>query len=109
MLNFIFSCLSHLNVFKGLADEDRKMLIENVSIIFNGAASVRFDDPLKGAILMNTRATREIIYLALEMKKLEVRLFSTLICFKYFYHNYGFNFRYFYIYLQLTVTLIEKK
>ena len=32
--------------------------IKNVSIIYHVAATVRFDEPLRNAILMNTRMTR---------------------------------------------------
>ncbi|XP_074032726.1 putative fatty acyl-CoA reductase CG5065 isoform X2 [Leptinotarsa decemlineata] len=56
----------------GISEEDRKCLIENVSIIFHSAASVRFDDHLKDAIFTNVRSTREVITLASEMKSLEV-------------------------------------
>ena len=31
----------------GLSDTDRQVLIDNVSIVFHSAASVKFDDPLK--------------------------------------------------------------
>jgi alcohol-forming fatty acyl-CoA reductase len=41
------------------------------SIIFHSAASVRFDDPLKKAILLNTRGTREICELAKNMPNLK--------------------------------------
>lgn len=40
--------------------------------MFHVAATVRFDDPLKNAIITNTRGTREICQLALEMKKVQV-------------------------------------
>lgn len=64
----------------GISAEDRKRL-ENVSIIFHSAASVRFDDPLKTAILMNTRGTREMLELALTLKKLDVFVqISTTFC-----------------------------
>jgi alcohol-forming fatty acyl-CoA reductase len=53
----------------GISEEDLK-LINNVSVVFHVAASVRFDDPLKKAILLNTRGTHEMIKLALKMKKL---------------------------------------
>lgn len=62
--------MSELNL--GISPEDRKTLIEKVNIIFHGAASVRFDDPLKKALLLNTRGTRELCTLALEMENLEV-------------------------------------
>lgn len=31
----------------GLSEEHRQLLIDNVSIVFHSAASVKFDDPLK--------------------------------------------------------------
>ncbi|XP_063708794.1 uncharacterized protein LOC134837352 [Culicoides brevitarsis] len=64
----------------GLSDSDKK-LMENVSVIFHSAASVRFDDPLKEAILMNTRGTREMLDFALTLKDLKVFLHvSTTYC-----------------------------
>lgn len=57
------------------------MLTERVNIIYNSAASVRFDDPLKHAILTNVRSTREIIKLALDTKNLSVFVHvSTTYC-----------------------------
>ncbi|KAK5638606.1 hypothetical protein RI129_012901 [Pyrocoelia pectoralis] len=56
----------------GISTSDANLLIENVSVIFHGAASIRFDDPLKYAILLNTRGTRELLNLALKMKKLDL-------------------------------------
>lgn len=56
----------------GINTEDKQLLINEVSIIFHLAATVRFDDPLKDAILMNTRGTRELVDLANKMKNLEV-------------------------------------
>lgn len=41
-------------------------------MIFHLAASVRFDDPLKKAILLNSRGTREVCELAKIMPKLKV-------------------------------------
>lgn len=43
-----------------------------MNVIFHVAASVRFDDPLKYAILLNTRGTREVSQLALDAKNLAV-------------------------------------
>lgn len=59
---------SQLNL--GLS-EDSKKLLKNVSIIFNLAASVRFDDPIKFAIILNTRGTHEVVKFALELKNLK--------------------------------------
>lgn len=63
----------HRISFIGLSEADKQELIDNVSVIYHAAASVRFDDPLKNAILLNTRGTRETIQLALEMKRLEAK------------------------------------
>ncbi|EDV91851.1 putative fatty acyl-CoA reductase CG5065 [Drosophila grimshawi] len=53
----------------GISESDLKRLT-NVTIVYHSAASVRFDDPLRDAILMNTRGTHELIKLALTWKKL---------------------------------------
>ncbi|KAJ9600160.1 hypothetical protein L9F63_009570, partial [Diploptera punctata] len=65
----------------GLSASDRRMLEENVSIIFHSAASVRFDDSLTYATLMNTRGAREMMMLARNMKKLKALVHvSTCYC-----------------------------
>ncbi|CAG9862416.1 unnamed protein product [Phyllotreta striolata] len=55
----------------GLSLEDRKRLIENVTIVFHVAATVRFDEKLKTAIDINVRATQDMLRLAREMPKLK--------------------------------------
>jgi alcohol-forming fatty acyl-CoA reductase len=55
-----------------MSDEDRQTVIENVSIIYHFAATIRFDEKMKKAVEMNVRGTREIIKLANECKKLEM-------------------------------------
>jgi alcohol-forming fatty acyl-CoA reductase len=54
----------------GISDEDLEK-IKSCSVIFHAAASVRFDDPLKSAILMNTRGTREVCRIAQTMPNLK--------------------------------------
>lgn len=54
----------------GLSDVDTENL-KSCSVIFHSAASVRFDDPLRDAILLNTRGTREICKLAEKMCSLK--------------------------------------
>ncbi|KAJ8687687.1 hypothetical protein QAD02_023481, partial [Eretmocerus hayati] len=56
----------------GISAEDRKLLTERVSIVYHGAATVRFDELLKRAVLLNTRGTKQMLDLAKEMKKLEL-------------------------------------
>ncbi|KAL7304301.1 hypothetical protein TKK_0003102 [Trichogramma kaykai] len=54
----------------GLPPIERQFLIDRVSVIFHVAASVRFDDPLRDAIFLNTRSTRDVCILAANMKRL---------------------------------------
>ncbi|KAH8248505.1 hypothetical protein KR026_007757 [Drosophila bipectinata] len=54
----------------GISPEDLERL-KNVTIVYHSAASVRFDDHLRSAILMNTRGTHELVKLALGWRKLK--------------------------------------
>jgi len=56
----------------GLSPSDRHTLVENVSVVFHCAATVRFDETTNHLILVNTRGTREIVRLCKELPKLEV-------------------------------------
>jgi len=62
----------------GLSDEEYGYLVENISVIFHVAASVRFDEPIRDATIMNVRGTREVVQLAKQMKHLEVSLLTCL-------------------------------
>lgn len=53
----------------GLSNETIDLL-KDVSIVFHSAASVRFDDILQSAIILNTRGTHEVIKFALTLEKL---------------------------------------
>ncbi|XP_012158352.1 putative fatty acyl-CoA reductase CG5065 [Ceratitis capitata] len=65
----------------GINEKDLKLL-QNVNIIYHSAASVRFDDPLRDAILMNTRGTYELIKIAETLKQLKVFMHvSTTYCY----------------------------
>lgn len=57
----------------GISSKDRSKM-ENVSIIFHSAASVRFDDSLQYAVFMNTRGTREIMNMAKSLSRIKVVL-----------------------------------
>lgn len=56
----------------GISDEDKYLLTNSVEIFYNFAATIRFDETLKRATLLNTRGTRELLELAKKCKKLEV-------------------------------------
>ncbi|XP_078050384.1 putative fatty acyl-CoA reductase CG5065 isoform X2 [Augochlora pura] len=54
----------------GLSPEDREMLTQRVNIVFHSAATIRFDEPLKVAVALNTQGTDRIIDLCKSMKNL---------------------------------------
>jgi hypothetical protein len=81
-----------MEVGLGLSPSDRQMLEQKVSIIFHAAASVRFDDTLKYATIMNTRGTREVMLLARKMKSLKVSLFIIRRHNLWFCHTIPFHF-----------------
>ncbi|XP_033211757.1 fatty acyl-CoA reductase wat-like [Belonocnema kinseyi] len=55
----------------GLSSSDRELLINEVSIIFHVAATVRFDEKLKTAVAINIQSTADILELGKEMQKLK--------------------------------------
>lgn len=55
-----------------LADADRAKLIDNVSIVFHGAAMLKMDADLKKAVNTNTEGTLRMLKLCREMKHLQV-------------------------------------
>lgn len=57
----------------GLSPTDLQLLIDTVSVVFNSAATVRFDEDLKTAIEMNVKGPRRLLEICRQMKQLEVR------------------------------------
>lgn len=58
----------------GISDEDRELLAREISMVYHCAATVRFDESLKKAVLLNTRGTKLMLELAKTMTKLDVSL-----------------------------------
>lgn len=56
----------------GLSKDDEAMLADEVDVVFHCAANVRFNDPLKDAVNINTTGTLRLLNLALKMKNLKV-------------------------------------
>ena len=54
----------------GISPKDRRILVDNLDIIINSAASVNFDDPLQDAIKINYNGCQRILELAKECKNL---------------------------------------
>ncbi|XP_063165445.1 fatty acyl-CoA reductase 2 [Candoia aspera] len=54
-----------------ISSEDTKELLSEVNMIFHCAATVRFDEPLREALLLNVMGTQQLLALAHQMKTLE--------------------------------------
>lgn len=64
----------------GLSAADVQRMAD-VSVVFHSAASVRFDDALPQAVIMNTRGTRELLVFAEQLRQLSVVVHvSTTYC-----------------------------
>lgn len=62
----------------GLSASDRQKLVDEVNVVFHGAATIRFDEHIRTAININVLGTREIIKLAKDMTNLKVTPSSLL-------------------------------
>lgn len=61
----------------GLSEEDRKLLQEEVSIVFHAAASIRFDSLLAEHIQTNVVGTKYLLQLCKEMNQLACLVFCS--------------------------------
>nr|ARD71193.1 fatty acyl reductase [Spodoptera exigua] len=65
----------------GMSPEDRQMIINQVDIIIHAAATIRFDEELKKAVLLNVRGTKLMVELGKACKNLKVFIhISTAYC-----------------------------
>ncbi|XP_039450326.1 putative fatty acyl-CoA reductase CG5065 [Culex pipiens pallens] len=55
----------------GLSEKDRQLLVENVNIVFHVAATVRFNEGLKEAAVLNAIGTQQILELCVKMFHLQ--------------------------------------
>lgn len=56
----------------GLSPSDLRLLTENVSVVFNSAATIKFDEELKAALEMNVKGPMQLLEICRQMKRLEV-------------------------------------
>ena len=56
----------------GLSSSDLQLILDNVSIVFNSAATVKFDEELKTAVQLNVKGPRELLAICRNMKQLQV-------------------------------------
>ncbi|XP_046659931.1 fatty acyl-CoA reductase wat-like [Homalodisca vitripennis] len=55
----------------GLTPQDRQTLVDNVTVVYHGAATVRFNEHIRAATAINVLGTREMLALAREMTNLK--------------------------------------
>lgn len=56
----------------GISTTDREIILREISIVFNVAATVRFDEKIKQACAINVNGIKEIMELCRNMDKLKV-------------------------------------
>ena len=56
-----------------ISARDREVLLGEISLVFNVAATVRFDEKLGQAVATNVRSTKELLELCKRMHNLRVR------------------------------------
>lgn len=67
----------------GISPEDLELLTENVSVVFNSAANIKFGEKLKTVIDMNVKGPLRMLEICRQMKRLEVCIqFSVEIRYK---------------------------
>ncbi|XP_066999376.2 putative fatty acyl-CoA reductase CG5065 [Anabrus simplex] len=65
----------------GINKLDQNRLIDNVAVVFHAAATVRFDEPLKSAVVINMLSTRKLLALCHRMHNIEAFIhISTAYC-----------------------------
>ncbi|KAK4877502.1 hypothetical protein RN001_010008 [Aquatica leii] len=65
----------------GLTETDRKLLVENVTVLFHCAATLKLEAKLKDAVEMNTAGTERVLEVARDIKNLKVFVhLSTAFC-----------------------------
>ncbi|XP_063545674.1 fatty acyl-CoA reductase 1-like [Cydia strobilella] len=65
----------------GLSPADRQTILAETDIIIHAAATIRFDEELKKAVLLNVRGTKLVVQLAKECKHLQLLIhISTAYC-----------------------------
>lgn len=56
----------------GLNEKDLTRLVNNVTVVFHSAATVRFNESLQDAVRLNTEATQNVIRFSHSIKRLQV-------------------------------------
>ena len=59
----------------GLSGTDLEMLLEKVSVVFNSAATIRFNEKLRTAVQLNVKGPQQLLHICRQMKHLDVYTF----------------------------------
>jgi thioester reductase-like protein len=59
-----------------ISEEDRRVLTDNVSVVFHAAATINFNASLQSAVNTNLVGTKRILQLCHHMPKIKVRIFA---------------------------------
>jgi len=65
----------------GLSQENRARLLDT-NVIFHAAATVRFNEPIRIAININVRGTKQLLLYAKEMSNLKVHKKKIILSFQ---------------------------
>lgn len=69
----------------GISEDDKKILIENVDMVYHIAAALRMDEIFGNAYNMNIRATEHLLEIGTQMKKLKVNYTHQFSNYYYYY------------------------
>lgn len=56
----------------GLCEEDKLRIVTEVNVVFHSAATVRFNENLKSAVILNTLGTQRVVQLCRDIHNLQV-------------------------------------
>jgi fatty acyl-CoA reductase len=56
----------------GLCEEDKQRVVTEVNVVFHSAATVRFNESLKSAVMLNTLGTQRVVQLCRDIHNLQV-------------------------------------
>ena len=56
----------------GISSADLDLLVNNVSVVFNSAATVRFNEELRTAVKLNVKGPQQLLHICHQMKHLVV-------------------------------------
>jgi hypothetical protein len=94
----------------GLSPSDlQQLLIENVSVVFHSAATIRFNEELKTALVMNVKGPMEMLEICRKMKLLEVGNFAAIVIIGNYQLILYISFRHLYTYQLLSTILTGRQ